>query len=199
MKWTLKKVEKETDHRFLNFFVFHYEVGKDGKVSDYPYFVASRREGDALEAVSKQNKADGVLVCALTDEEEPAILFIEVFRPPLNDYVVEFPAGLMAPEDESPLEAARRETREETGFTLKDVRLLCPPSPTTSGLTDELVAVVEGKIDAQCARGLEEFEDIDYRFVKLSKVREYFATCGHHVALNTRLVVEMILERYHVK
>ncbi len=199
MNWTLKGVSKETEHRFLNFYVYHYEVEKDGTRSDYPYFVATRREDGQLEALTKKGRADGVLVCALTDEKEPSILLIDVFRPPLNDYVVEFPAGLCAPEDVTPLETARRETIEETGFTLRDVKLLCPPSPTTSGLTDELVAVVEGKVDAKCARALEEYEDIDYRFVKLSEVRSYFETCGRPVALNVRLAVEILLERYRGK
>ena len=194
MNWTLKTIQKETDHRFLNFFVFHYEVEKEGKVSDYPYFVASRREEKDLEALTKNGKADGVLVCALTEEEDPSVLLIEVFRPALNDYVVEFPAGL-ADKNESPLETAVRETKEETGFVLKDVKLLCPPSPTTSGLTDELVAVAEGKVDAASARHLEEYEDINWRFVKLKDVRSYFETCGHLVALNVRLAIEAVLGR----
>lgn len=197
MKWTLSSIEKETNHRFLNFYTYHYEVEKEGKTVSYPYFVASRRDEGKLEALTKKGKADGVLVAVVTEEEEPSILLIDVFRPPLNDYVVEFPAGLLADEDEDPLDCARRETKEETGFILRDLRLLCPPSPTSSGLSDELVAVVEGRIDAQGKRALEEYEDIDYRFVKLSEVKEYFATCGHLVALNVRLAVEALLERYH--
>ena len=196
MDWTLKRIEKETDHRFLNFFVFHYEVKKEGEVTDYPYFLASRREKNDLQALTKKGLADGVIVCALTEEEDPSLLLIEVFRPALNDYVVEFPAGLTEG-DASPLDTAVRETLEETGFVLKDVRLLCPPSPTSSGLSDELVAVVEGRIDAQSIRHLEDYEDISYRLVKLSKARDYFATCRHLVALNVRLIVERLLEKYH--
>ncbi|MBQ7249999.1 MAG: NUDIX hydrolase [Bacilli bacterium] len=196
MDWTLRRIEKETDHRFLNFFVFHYEVEKEGKVTDYPYFLASRREKDDLQALTKKGLADGVIVCALTEEEDPSLLLIEVFRPALNDYVVEFPAGLTEG-DASPLDTAVRETLEETGFVLKDVRLLCPPSPTSSGLSDELVAVVEGRIDAQSIRHLEDYEDISYRLVKLSKVKDYFGTCGHMVALNVRLLVERLLEKHH--
>ncbi len=197
MNWKLVRIEKETDHRFLNFFTFHFEVEKEGHVSSYPYFVASRREENRLEALTKAKNPDGVLVAALTDEEDPSILLVEVFRPALNDYVVEFPAGLLAEEGEDPLETARRETKEETGFSLKDVRLLCPASPTSSGLSDELVAVVEGKVDASGKRALEEYEDIDYRFVKLSEAKEYFASCGRLVALNVRLCVEILWERYH--
>ncbi len=198
MNWKLKSIQKETDHRFLNFYVFHYEVEKEGKTSDYPYFVSSRRGDDELEALTKKGQADGVVVCALTDEDEPSLLFIEVFRPPLNDYVIEFPAGLTMDGDKDPLETAKRESEEETGFTLRDVRLLCPPSPTSSGLTDELCAVVEGKIDAQLSQKLEEYEDIHFRLVKLSQVRHFFETCGHLVALNVRLITEAVLERYDV-
>ena len=44
MDWKLKFVEQETDHRFLNFYTFHYEV--DG--NPYSYFVASRNKKEDL-------------------------------------------------------------------------------------------------------------------------------------------------------
>ena len=107
MNWTLRSIKQETHHRFLNFFVFHYDVEKDGETMDYPYFLASRNSEEKLEAKTKKGLADGVIVCALTDEEEPSLLLIEVLRPPLNAYVVEFPAGLTGEEDASPIETMK--------------------------------------------------------------------------------------------
>ena len=197
MDWKLIRIEKETNHPFLNHFVFHYQVDKGGEVSEYPYYVASRREVGDLQAETRLHQADGVVVLALTEEEDPSLLVIKVFRPALNEYVIEFPAGLVDKKDSSPLETAVRETEEETGFILKDAHLFCPPSPTSSGLSDELVAIVEGRVDAKAVASLEEYEDIEYRFVKLSEIKDYFASSGMLVALNVRLIVEALLEKYH--
>ena len=196
MDWKLIRIEKETNHPFLNHFVFRYEVNKGSGVTEYPYYVASRREVGELQAETRQYEADGVVVLALTEEKDPSLLLIKVFRPALNDYVIEFPAGLVDRNDTSPLQTAIRETEEETGFILKDARLFCPPSPTSSGLSDELVTIVEGRVDEKAVASLEEYEDIEYRFVKLSKIKEYFAFSGKLVALNVRLLVEYLLERY---
>jgi ADP-ribose pyrophosphatase len=47
--------------------------------------------------------------------ETTKTLVISQFRPPLNAYSIEFPAGLID-EGETIEEAARRELAEETGF-----------------------------------------------------------------------------------
>lgn len=47
--------------------------------------------------------------------ETTKTLVISQFRPPLNAWSIEFPAGLID-EGETPIEAAKRELAEETGF-----------------------------------------------------------------------------------
>jgi 8-oxo-dGTP pyrophosphatase MutT (NUDIX family) len=48
-------------------------------------------------------------------EAEPRILLQKQWRPPVNQIVIEFPAGLMDP-DETPEACAIRELKEETGY-----------------------------------------------------------------------------------
>ena len=51
--------------------------------------------------------------------ETTKTLVISQFRPPLNTWSIEFPAGLID-EGETPEEAARRELAEETGYIASD-------------------------------------------------------------------------------
>jgi len=197
MDWKLMKIDQETDHRFLNFFTFHYTVQDEKGTRDYPYFVASRHDREHLVVNSeKPLRPDGVLIVALTEENEPSLLVIREFRPAFNDFIIALPAGLMDEQDPSPLVTASRECQEETGMILSDVSLLCPGSPTSAGLSDEVVAVVEGTIKAQGQSALETFEDISASLVPLSSLRDILDDPNVIVALNVRLLMLFVLERY---
>ena len=193
MDWNLQFIEQETDHRFLNFYTFHYHV--DG--TDYSYFVASRNKKERLLASTRDfARPDGVLIMAIQEGDEPSVLMIEQFRPAVNAFVLEFPAGLSSSAEESIERTAIRETEEETGVKLKDVRLLCPASPTSVGMSDEMLAVIEGKVEEISQTHMERFEDIRARFVPLSEVRALLQEPGRLIALNVRLCLEILLERY---
>ena len=57
----------------------------------------------------------------------PSTMIILQYRPPIEAYCVEFPAGLID-EGETPEQAAVRELKEETGYEGK----VCDLSPTLS-------------------------------------------------------------------
>ncbi|WP_274364432.1 NUDIX hydrolase [Paenibacillus thermotolerans] len=77
-----------------------------------------------------------VAVIALVDGK---LLTVEQYRKPLEKFQVEIPAGkLDAGED--PAEAARRELREETGYTCETMTLL-HSVPTSPGFADEIVHI----------------------------------------------------------
>jgi len=67
------------------------------------------------------------------------------WRQPLQRVFVEFPAGKIDP-DETPLETARRELREETGYTAAQLDFLCSINNAISYSTE--------RIDLFLARGL---------------------------------------------
>lgn len=78
----------------------------------------------------------GVCVAALTAENE--LLFVRQFRYPYGEVLLELPAGKLDRSGEDPLDAGKRELREETGAVAASYRSLGKlyPSP---GYCDEII------------------------------------------------------------
>ncbi|NWR57863.1 NUDT5 pyrophosphatase, partial [Bucorvus abyssinicus] len=99
-----------------------------------------KRTGD-----KKGATADGVAVIAVLQRtlHYDCILLVKQFRPPINGYCLEFPAGLME-ENETAECAALRELEEETGY--KGEVIECTPAlcldPGLSNSTTHIVSVV---------------------------------------------------------
>lgn len=102
------------------------------------------------------------------DPRRDEIVLVNEFRPgcfvagggPFTDNV----AAGMTEDGESPLEAAVREMKEETGLDLRDPQLVHPGAYVSSGGTSEKVAIVFGFVDSSGAGGVHgnphESEDI---------------------------------------
>lgn len=149
-------IQKKTDNKYLNFYEMEVTF-KDG--SKGPYYMASRNEDpQTLNAVTHRNKADGVVVCSVYGGDR--LVLIKQFRFPVNDYVYEFPAGLIDPgEDVSA--AAVREIYEETGltFTPRDGGSCSRPFYTSVGLTDEACAMAFGTCEGTPSDLHQEFSE----------------------------------------
>ena len=68
-------------------------------------------------------------VCVIPVLEDGSVLVERQYRYPLRQVMTEIPAGKLDTADEDPLEAAKRELREETGATAeewRDLGLFCP-------------------------------------------------------------------------
>ena len=90
--------------------------------------------------VRRPNSDACVGILAITPENE--IVLVEQFRVPVQQFVIEIPAGLVGDEaeyaGESLAETARRELLEETGYHAGAISLLIS-SPTSAGMTSEFV------------------------------------------------------------
>ncbi|MCX7914452.1 MAG: NUDIX hydrolase [Thermodesulfovibrionales bacterium] len=93
------------------------------------------------EAVERVNCSGVVAVIPFTHKKE--LLLVRQFRPAVNNFVIEFPAGLNDRE-EDPIEAAKRELIEETGF-FSDELILIARGPISSGMSSEMMDVFMAK------------------------------------------------------
>lgn len=79
---------------------------------------------------------DAAMVCAITDDSY--IILKKEFRYACNSDVIECPAGMFEENEKSPLEVAKRELLEETGYTSKDWMYLGGSQESTSKLTNTM-------------------------------------------------------------
>ena len=130
------------------------------------------------EAVERVNCRGIVSIVPLTAEGD--ILFVRQFRPVMDGFVVEFPAGLND-RAESLREAARRELVEETGCTAEEFIFLAE-GPISSGLSTEVLTVFLAKNVTPAPGRLkqlylpDESEDIEVIRMPLSAIDERLAT-----------------------
>jgi ADP-ribose pyrophosphatase len=119
------------------------------------------------ESFERVNCKGIVVIVAVTDDKE--VLLVRQFRPPVNGYVIEFPAGLNDRGDTLE-EAAKRELLEETGYSAREMIFLAE-GPMSSGASGEILT-------AFLAKGLEfkgigkrdETEDIEVLKVPINEI-----------------------------
>ena len=107
-------------------------------ITTYIDSFGSVREWESFERV---NCKGIVAIVPVTDDKE--VILIRQFRPPVNGYVIEFPAGLNDKGDTLE-EAARRELLEETGYSAKEMIFLTE-GPMSSGASGEILTVFLAK------------------------------------------------------
>ena len=176
-------VEKKTDNRFLNMYDIQYEnkVGGQGI-----YHIASRASSiDTLKMNTRVNRPDGVIIYALYGPRRDKVVMVRQYRFSIDDYVYEFPAGLVDA-GETYAEAGARELKEETGLDFTSVKankMFSKPLFTTIGMTDESCATVYGYASGNISKaGLEDNEDLEVVLADRKEVRRILQE--EHVSIN---------------
>lgn len=89
------------------------------------------------ELVERRTHGPIVAIVALTDDDH--VILLRTFRVPAKRWMLEVPAGLMDQPGESPLDTAKRELLEETGYAAARWETLMR-GPYNAGLTtDEII------------------------------------------------------------
>jgi len=159
-KDTVRIIEKKTvwEGRFLRLVLTTY-------IDSY----GTAREWESLERV---NCKGIVAVVPVTDNKE--VLLTRQFRPPVNGYVIEFPAGLNDRGDTLE-EAARRELLEETGYSAREMIYLAE-GPLSSGASGEILTaflargLALNQVQGQGIGERDETEDIEVLKVPINEL-----------------------------
>ncbi len=102
---------------------------------------------------------------------EDRMIVVEQFRKPLERSLVEIPAGKLDA-GEVPIEAARRELEEETGFSAASLRPVCS-FYTSPGFADEIVHVFLAEQLTPGELRPDEDEFLDIQSITLEEAKQF--------------------------
>ena len=141
--------------KFLDIFIDTYDNGK--KILNW-------------ERCSRKNDTKAVMIVPYHIEKAKYVM-IKEFRVPIKDYEIGFPAGLIDT-NEGIANAISRELKEETGLDLVEITKISPFTYSSSGMTDEAVAIafvnVAGTVNNKF---LEPSEDIHPFFASKAEIK----------------------------
>ncbi len=184
MRHTMKKgvvkiLEKKTiwEGKFLRFVLTTY-IDSYGAI----------REWESFERV---NCKGIVAILPVTDDKE--VLLIRQFRPPVNRYVIEFPAGLNDKGDTLE-EAAKRELLEETGYSARELFFLTE-GVMSSGASGEILTVFLAKgLEFKGIGERDETEDIEVLNIPINELYQKldaFRSEGNYIDLKIFGLIEL--------
>ena len=149
-------IEKLTDSKFVKLYHINATSVHNTPVS---YFVASRAKSiEQMKIKTRENTPDGVIIYSLYGEKRDKVVLVRQYRYTIGDYIYEFPAGLVEPDEEFH-EGAVREMHEETGLKFTPLKVnpaFEKPYFTTIGMTDESCATVYGYAEGEISKDAQE-------------------------------------------
>ncbi|MEM9399822.1 MAG: NUDIX hydrolase [Verrucomicrobiota bacterium] len=125
------------------------------------------------ETIRRTSSGQAVTILAIVENKSSSsqIVCIRQFRPSVNNYVIELPAGLIDPE-ESPEAAAQRELLEETGFE-GDIISVGPLVLNSPGMSSEGCYLVSLRVTHQTQAKLERDEDIETILIPVDTMQNH--------------------------
>lgn len=132
---------------------------------------------DHWEYTERANARGAVIVVAVTDDDE--LLLVEQPRIPLQQSVIELPAGLVGDivgeEDEQLAVAAARELEEETGYRAQRFEYLTA-GPPSAGMANEIISFYRAfELTRVHAGGGDDSEQIIPHAIPLDAVESWLA------------------------
>ena len=147
----LDKIEKVYTGKWISLYKLHYNDGK-GHNKIYEMVSKSGTERNKCEldlSVKSDTKKSDSIAMAVFNKSLDKILLCKEFRMGVNEFIYNFPAGLLEP-NESIESGAKRELQEETGLNLvkilKHLQNAFTCAPVTDEITDLLIVIADGNI-----------------------------------------------------
>ena len=113
----------------------------------------------------------------MEDESREHILISREYRMAVGDYVYNFPAGLIDP-GETPVEAGKRELKEETGLDLLEVVDVLNDSYSAVGFSNEKNQCIVGIAGGSFSPSTSAVEVIEAEWYTKEEVRELLKTAA---------------------
>ncbi|WP_066895293.1 NUDIX hydrolase [Clostridium nigeriense] len=159
--------------KYLSLYSADY-TNKKGNLRNWT--IASRKNLKTIENKffnDGDDNIDAVVVIAKHIDEDKLVV-IRQFRVPINDYVIELPAGLVDG-NEGFEEAVKRELKEETGLDLINIDKEATKEKVyvSVGMTDESIALVQCTCRGTVSKeNLEDDEDIEVVMLSKEEAKE---------------------------
>ena len=157
----IKKIDKDS------YFLHRYNLVYENKCNDIKeYEIVSRNKSMTLNSLGQCNNA--ISIVGIKDDK---MLLLREFRLAINQLIYNFPCGLID-EGETPLEAAKRELKEETGLDIISITKMLPSSYSAMGFSDEKTCLIFAKVDGVFEQSTSPNEEIEPIFVSREEMRE---------------------------
>lgn len=127
-----KKVEGENGMDMTEKMISRQTIHK-GKITEYTLEEVLLPNGENAQREIVRHAAASAVLPIMPNGNA---LFVKQFRKPLDRTLIEIPAGLIDPEDEDELAAAKRELLEETGYQANEWQMITS-FYSSPGFTDE--------------------------------------------------------------
>lgn len=162
----LKKIDKINDGHYISRYDLTYETSD---CKEKVYEIISRNKHITEPTMLNDSPVDSV-VLIIHDENNEHILLNKEFRLAVNEWVYNFPAGLIDP-GETALEAGKRELFEETGLTLDRIDDIIPASFGAVGFSNEKNLCIVGTASGEFRESTSTVEEIEANWYTKSEVR----------------------------
>ncbi len=110
---------------------------------------------------------DWVNVIPLTSDNQ--VVMVRQYRHGTRQICLEIPGGLVNPRD-TPMDTARKELLEETGYQAKQITLIGTAHPQPAVLNNRQLTFLATHVQKKAALNLDEGEDIEVVLIPLSEI-----------------------------